>query len=412
MFRMMTTAIALSMLLVAGVATAADSPQFRGPNRDGKFAETGLMKAWPEGGPALIWKAEGIGFGYASVSVVGDTIYVPGMMDDNQGYLTALDLAGQPKWKVAYGEETQNKQGPGSRSTPTIDGDRVYLLSGPGVLSCLSAKDGAPVWQVNIMERFGGKVVDWVQAESLLVDGDRVYCTPGGPDASVVALNKMTGETIWTSKGLSDASAYCSPNIIDHNGRRILVTMTAKLVVGIDPASGAVLWTHEHETDYDIHAVTPVYEKGMLYYTAGYKSGGGMLELAADGASITPKWRDENLDCQHHGVVLQDGYIYGTAHQSGREMLCLELATRKVVWRTGDIRQGAVVYADGMLYVYEGPSAGVVSLVKATPEKFERTGSFTIEEGEGNHWAHPVVAGKRLYIRHGELLFAYDIAAK
>jgi len=395
-----------------GMALADDSPQFRGPNRDGKYRETGLLQAWPEGGPPLLWRAEGLGDGYASASVVGGAIYVPGMVDGNLGYLFALDLDGALLWKARYGEETQDKQAPGSRSTPTVDGDRIYLMSGLGVLYCLKAENGESVWQVNVLERFSGKNIDWSLAESVVVDAERVYCTPGGPDASVVALDKMTGDTVWTSKGLSDVSAYCSPDIIEHKGRRILVTMTALYVVGIDAATGEVLWTHEHPTKYNIHAVTPVYQDGMLYYTGGYKSGGGMLELSADGADVTPVWRDENLDCQHHGVVLLDGYIYGTAHQLSRELMCLELTSGKVMWRTGEVTQGAVVYADGMLYVYEGPSKGIVSLVKATPQGFERTGSFRIEEGTAKHWAHPTIANGRLYIRRGDLLFAYDIAAQ
>ena len=398
-------------LALAVPALAADSPQFRGPNRDGKFPETGLLQAWPEGGPPLAWRIDGLGEGYASVSVVGGTLYVPGMLNGNEGYLHALAPDGTTRWKVRYGEETEDRQAPGSRSTPTVDGDRIYLMSGLGVLYCLSAEDGAPVWNVDVLKRFDGKNIQWSIAESVLVDAQRVYCTPGGPDASVVALDKMTGDTIWTSKGLSDVSAYCSLDIFEHGGRRLLVTMTAQYVVGIDADTGEVLWTHEHPTRYDIHAVTPVYQDGMLYYTAGYKSGGGMLKLSADGFGITPAWRDKNLDCQHHGVVLKDGYIYGTAHQLGRELLCLELATGNVMWRTGEIRQGVVVYADGMLYVYEGPSAGVVSLVKATPDGFERTGSFEIEEGKAKHWAHPTIANGRLYMRRGGLLFAYDISA-
>ena len=356
---------AMIMLVLAnmGTALAGDSPQFRGPNRDGKYPETGLLQAWTDGGPPLLWRAEGLGEGYASASLVGGVIYVPGMMEGNQGYLNAFNLDGALLWKTPYGEETQDKQAPGSRSTPTVDGDRIYLMSGLGVLYCLNAENGESIWKVNVLERFNGKNIDWSIAESVAVDAERVYCTPGGTDASVVALNKMTGETVWTSKGLSELSAYCSPDIIEHNGRRILVTMTASLVVGIDVDTGEVLWTHEHRTKYDIHAVTPVYQDGMLYYTGGYKSGGGMLKLSDDGASATPVWRDENLDCQHHGVVLVDGYIYGTAHEASRELMCLELTSGNVMWRTRDIGQGAVVYADGMLYIYEGPARGVVSLV-------------------------------------------------
>lgn len=394
------------------VAHAADSPQFRGPERDGKFADTGLLKAWPEGGPPVAWVVTGIGRGYSSASVVGDTIYVPGMKEDQEAFISVIRADGTLEKQVPYGKETLNKQAPGSRSTPTVDGNRLYLFSGLGVLSCFELPDFGKRWEVDVLGRFQGQKTSWEVAESVLVDGDRVICTPGGPDASVVALDKLTGETVWTSKGLSDAASYCSADIFDHNGRHLLVTETAKLVVGLDADTGAVLWTYRHETDYDIHAVTPVYADGTLYFSDGYKSGGGLLKLSPDGSSVTLEWTDDNLDCQHHGLVLLDGYVYGTGHGGHKGLLCLEMKTGKIMWTTREVTQGAVVYADGMLYVYEGPKRGVVSLVKATPNGFERTGSFTVTEGADEHWAHPTVANGRLYIRHGDALIAYDIAAK
>lgn len=399
------------LFLIGISANAADSPQFRGPARDGIFPETGLLKAWPEGGPALLWEAKELGAGYSSIAVANGSVYVPGMLGEDDGCIFVLNMDGVLQHKIAYGKETQDKQAPGSRSTPTIDGDRLYFLSGLGVVYCINPATGETVWSVNILERFKAENITWSLAESLLVDGDRVICTPGGPDAGVVALNKTNGETVWAAKGLSDAASYCSPIIYKHGNRRILLTETAKLVVGIDADSGALLWTHDHRTDYDIHAVTPIYCNGLVYYTGGYGSGGGALQLSPDGATVTETWNDKNLDCQHHGVVLLDGYLYGTGHHNN-ELMCLEMATGKLMWTAKQITQGVVIAADGMLYVYEGPKAGVVSLVKATPAGFERTGSFKVMEGFGKHWAHPVIAGKRLYIRHGDVLLAYDIAQK
>ena len=401
----------LALLVLAGVAHAGDSPQFRGPNRDGIFNEQGLLKAWPENGPPVAWVAKGLGNGYASVSVVQGKIYVPGMLDDQNGCIFVLNLEGKVERNILYGKETVEQQAPGPRSTPTIDGNRLYLISGLGVVYCIDLTKGEKLWEANVFERFKGENSTWHLAESLLVDGDRVICTPGGPDATVVALNKMTGDTRWTTKGLSDKASYCSPTIVDHRGRRILLTETAKLVVGIDATTGALLWTHDHPTEYDIHAVTPIYKDGLVYFTGGYGSGGGALELSPDGASVTLKWTDKNLDCQHHGVVLVDGYLYGTSHNKA-QLICLEMATGKLVWSTKEIKQGAVVYADGMLYVYEGPKSGVVSLVKAVPTGFERTGKFAVTEGTNNHWAHPTIANGRLYIRHGDALIAYNIAGK
>jgi len=402
----------LAILCFTGLsARGADSPQFRGPTRDGILPETGLLKEWPAGGPAVAWIASGLGAGYSSASVADGAIYVSGMLGEDVGNLFVLNTEGKLLRRIPYGKETLDKQAPGPRSTPTLDNGHLYLLSAPGVLNCIDPAKGEIVWQVNILERFGAENIQWHLAESLLIDGDRVICTPGGPDAGVAALNKMTGETVWATKGLSDMASYCSPAIVQHGGRRLLLTETAKLVVGIDADTGALLWTHDHPTDYDIHAVTPVYHDGLVYFTGGYGSGGGALELSPDGASVTVKWTDENLDCQHHGVVLVDGYLYGTGHKNGK-LMCLEMATGKLMWSTKEVRQGAVIYADGMLYVYEGPKRGVVSLVKATPTGFARTGSFKVTQGTGNHWAHPVIANGRLYIRHGEVLIAYNIAAQ
>ena len=405
------TVTTLGLVILTGLAYAGDSPQFRGPNRDGKFDEQGLLKAWSETGPPVAWVAKGLGKGYSSVSVVKGKIYTTGMLEDNNGCIFVLNTDGAIEKKIVYGKETLIPQAPCPRSTPTIDGDRLYILSGLGVVYCIDLTKGEKLWEVNILERFKGENSTWTLAESLLVDGDRVICTPGGPDAGVAALNKTTGDTIWATKGLSDKPSYCSPTIIDHKGRRILLTETAKLLVAIDANTGTLLWTHDHPTEYDIHAVTPTYSNGLVYFTGGYGSGGGAMELSPDGSSATVKWEDKTLDCQHHGVVLVDGYLYGTSHKKG-QLVCLEMATGKVMWTTSEVRQGAVVFADGMLYVYEGPKTGIVDLVKAVPTGFERTGKFTVTEGNDNHWAHPTIANQRLYIRHGDALIAYNVAGK
>lgn len=409
--RFVWTTLGLAALITAPWGHAADSPQFRGPNRDGIFPAENLLQSWPEGGPALLWTAEGIGEGYSSAAVAGGTIYITGMLEDEQGYLFALDEQGQIKWKTAYGPETLDKQATGARSTPTVDGDRVYVQSGLGLVTCFKADDGEHLWQVDTKKVFHGEVVTWAFSESLLVDDERVFVTPGGPDASVVALDKLTGETVWTTKGFSEPSAYCSPMLFTFGERRVVVTMTAKSVVGIDRDTGTVLWTHPHETDYDIHAVSPVRSGDIIYYTAGYGSGGGALKVSADGSSITPLWQDDNLDCQHHGVVLVDGYIYGTAMQQ-RALMCLELATGKLMWSTRDIGVGNTVYADDRLYVYEGPRSGLVHLLDVSPEGFEQKGVIEIPRARDKHWAHPAIANQRLYIRYDGKLYAFDIAEK
>ncbi|HOH35239.1 MAG TPA: PQQ-like beta-propeller repeat protein [Candidatus Hydrogenedentes bacterium] len=401
--------IAFVGMCLSSVALAGDSPQFRGPNRDGRFDEEGLLETWPESGPPLLWVAKGLGKGYSSPSVAGGTIYVPGMSDETTAAIFILSTGGAIERTIPVGAETEDKQAPGPRSTPTIEGDSLYMISGLGEVYCLDIPSGTKRWSVNILERFGGPNIMYTLAESLLVDGERVICTPGGPDAGLAALNKQTGETLWTTKGFSDPASYCSPIIYTHDARRLLLTETANFLVGVDADSGQFLWQVEHPTRDGIHAVTPLYQDGLVYYTGGYQAGGGAVRLSDDGAQVEPAWKDETLDCQHHGVVLDRGYLYGTSHMLGNELVCTEMATGKVMWKTGEVRQGVVIYADGMLYIYEGPKRGIVHLVKATPEGFQRAGLFTVTEGDGNHWAHPAIANGVLYIRHGDVLLAYNL---
>ena len=401
------------LALLSGVSYAGDSPQFRGPNRDGCFDEHDLLKTWPENGPPQAWVFKGLGKGYSSVSVAGGKVYLTGMDETGAGALFILDeQTGKLDRKIPYGKETQEKQAPGTRATPTIDGDRAYLISGLGVVCCIDLAKGEKKWDVDLVQRFAAEKGTWDFAESILIDGNRAICTPGGEKAVLAALDKMTGETLWTTTGLSDRTSYCAPTIIMHGGRRILLTGTAKYILGADADTGTLLWSFEHKAPWGIHGVTPVYDgSSLVYYSSENRAGipgGGALELSADGSSVTSKWTDTNLDCLHHGVVLIDGYLYGTGSKNAY-LMCIKMATGELAWQTKDIGQGVVICADGLLYVYEGPDTGVVALVKPVPTGFQSLGRFKITEGTAQHWAHPVVANGRLYIRHGDALVAYDV---
>ncbi|MBI5094527.1 MAG: PQQ-binding-like beta-propeller repeat protein [Candidatus Hydrogenedentes bacterium] len=404
--------LALAGVCVGSVAMAGESPQFRGPHRDGRFDEQNLLKSWPETGPPLLWMTKGLGKGYSSPSIAGGKIYVPGMIDDKTAGIFVINLKGAIERTIPVGAETTDAQASGPRSTPTIDGDRMYMLSGLGEAYCIDIASGKKIWSVNILERFKGPNIMYTLAESLLVDGPRVICTPGGPDAGLAALDKLTGNTVWATKGYSDPASYCAPIIYTHNGRRLLVTDSANCLVGADADTGQFLWKFEHLTRDGIHVTTPLYQDGLVYYSGGYKSGGGALRLSKDGSQVESAWTDLTLDCQHHGVVLVDGYIYGTSHMNGNHLVCLEMKTGKVMWTEEEVKQGVTEYADGMLYVYEGPKRGIVHLVKPSPERCERKGQFTVTEGTGNHWAHPAISNGVLYIRHGDTLLAYDVRAK
>ncbi|MBE0535852.1 MAG: PQQ-binding-like beta-propeller repeat protein [Phycisphaerae bacterium] len=388
-------------------------PQFRGPNQDGRSSETGLLKKWPAGGPKLMWTVEGLGSGYSTVVVADGTIYTTGM-DRSGGTLFAYDMNGKPKWKKAYGTEWRRSM-PGVRGTPTIDGKNLYLISGVGQVFCFDAANGDQKWSVDAFEKFDGKYGTWGIAESPLIDGDNVICTPGGSKATVAALNKKTGETVWTCLVEGERSSYCTPILVERGPNRLIVTMTDNYILGIDARTGKLLWKDSLEAQFghnkQINPVSPLYHDGAIYATSGYDDGGAMLVLSADGTSVTRKWVDATLDCHHGGVVLVDGHIYGANWKDNGDgsWCCLEWDTGKVMYETHWNCKGSITYADGMLYCYEEKS-GNVALVKVTPKGFDVVSSFEVKQGDGKHWAYPVVCGGRLYIRHGDALMAYDIA--
>ncbi|NLN93493.1 MAG: PQQ-like beta-propeller repeat protein [Candidatus Hydrogenedens sp.] len=407
-----TVLLSALLLSLTCLAVAGESPQFRGPTRDGRFEESNLLTSWPEEGPPCLWVTHGLGKGYSSPSIAGGKIYVPGMTDEKTAAIFVLNLDGEIERSIPVGIETEDTQAPGPRSTPTIEGDHLYMLSGLGDLFRLHIPTGEKLWSVNILERFSGPNIMYTLAESLLVDGDRVICTPGGPDAGVAALDKNTGETLWTSKGFTDEASYCAPVIYTHNGRRLLFTATANFFVCLDAEDGTFLWKMEHPVLDGIHAVAPLYMDGLLYYTSGYESESGALRLSEDGSSYEKVWQDNEMDCQHHGVILHEGHLYGSNHRRGNHLMCINMQSGDLMWKTKEVKQGTIVYADGMLYIYEGPTRGIVHLVKADPEAFQHRGSFRITEGNGRHWAHPAIVDGILYIRHGDAIMAYDLRDK
>ena len=408
------TTVVSALIIVIGLVGAvqgADSPRFRGPAGDGIFPETGLLKQWPEGGPKLAWSADGLGPGYSSAVVVAGTVYVTGMDAQNQGQLYAFGLDGSLKWKTAYGPEFV-KAGPaptGTRGTPSVDGDRIFIVTGYGSLVILDAEKGQVLKTVNLLERFGAKQAQFGFAECALADGQKVICTPGGPEASLVALDRNTGETIWQTKGLGQPSGYCSARLIRHNGQSLALTMLANGVVAVDAGSGQVVWQHEYPHRAGVQPNPPLYADGTVYICSGMGTGGAMLSLAESSPTAEPKWADKTLDCQMQGTVVVDGCIYGTAQSGNRGLVCLDWKTGQAKWNAPAIGMGSLIAADGMLYVYG--QEGTMHLVKPSAESFQPTGQFAVPEGTDEHWAHPTIANGRLYIRHGDALMVYDIKA-
>lgn len=399
-----------TFVLAIGLATivlGADSPRFRGPAGDGVFPETGLLKQWPEGGPKLAWSVDGLGPGYSSAAVADGAVYVTGMDDQNQGILFAFGTDGSLKWKTPYGPEFV-KDGPaptGTRGTPTVDDDRIFVTTGFARLVIFDAKDGKVLKTVDLLERFGAEQAKFGFTECVLVDGRKVICTPGGPDASLVALDKDTGETIWTSKGLDQPSGHCSARLVRQNGRSLVLTMLANSVVAVDADSGEVVWQHEYPHRAGVQPNPVLYNDGMAYVSSGMGTGGALLPLSES----APKWTDKTLDCQMQGTVLVDGYIYGTAQSGNRGLVCLDWKTGEAKWNAPATKMAVVVAADGMLYVYM--QDGTVILAKADPEAYQPVSQFTVSAGTNEHWAHPTIASGRLYIRHGDVLLAYNIRA-
>lgn len=393
--------------LLASVAWAAESPQFRGPERDGIFPEEGLLTTWPEAGPDMLWSAEGLGESYASISVVDGHVYTTGLIE-GRGFAFALTTDGKHVWKKDYGPEHSGNGYPGTRTTPTVDGEHLYLVSSMGKAVALKTKDGSLAWEVDLVERFGAVNLYFGISESPLVDGDNLILTPGGKDATVVALNKKTGATVWTSKGLGETSAYCNARIFDNGKIRQVITMVQKHMVGLDPANGTVLWRQPYPAEYDIHAVSPVFEGNRIYVSDGYGQGGRLFELAPAGSSVKELWHEEKLDIHHGGAVFLNGHIYGAASKGAWYVLKAE--TGEIVAEIPRLGKGAVVYADGLLYGYT--EKGEVVLVNPDPKDFQKISSFKITKGSGQHWSHPVINQGVLYIRHGEVLMAFDVKAK
>jgi len=405
--RRIWTCLAAAALLSC-VSFAADWPQFRGPNRDGTSAEKGLRLSWPEGGPKLLWSVQGIGKGFTHVSVAGSMVYVTGA-ERTDGILHAYSLDGKSAWEARYGPEWVESH-PGARSIPTVHDGLVYVCSGVGNVHCFDALTGKPVWSLKLFAQYEAPQVKWGYAESPLIDGDNLICTPCGAKATMVALNRKTGAQVWTSPALGHLSSFCSPLLIQHRGTRMIVTMTDHGVVAFSAADGRVLWQHPYKNFRENHPVMPIYSAGRLYVTSGYGKGAIGLVLADDGKSVTQVWEEPRQDPVHGQAVLVDGCVYASSHQKANgRWSCVEFKTGKLLWENPCIgKGGSVIYADGLLYCYS--EDGVVGLVRPSPEKCEIVSTFNLTKGDGPHWAHPAIANGRLFIRHGDALMCYDIA--
>jgi len=413
----MKYATIMMLAFVLHISSNAQEAQWRGPDRNGIYPETSLLEEWPENGPEMILKVEDLGTGYSSPIFSNGIIYITGRKGDRD-YLSAVDINGNLVYQVSYGQAWDQTY-PESRCTPTLDGDRIYVVSGKGEIVCLNATNGEKVWSVNAHEKYSGELHRWGLAESPLIVDDVVIYTTGGKVSSVVAFNKFNGQETWKAESTGDYRAYVSPVLYENGKVRLIIAVTGNYVLGISPEDGRISAQYTYLPD-DPNAQrgatnntnSPLIRGDEIFISKGYDQYGVMLKLENDGKSLKEIWRSSTLDTHHGHYVYAGNYLFGSNWLSNSKgnWVCLDWKSGKVMFEEEWITKGSVVYADGMLYCYEERS-GNLALVNPNPKKFDIVSSFKIELGSGPHWAHPYIADGKLLVRHGEVLMVFDINA-
>lgn len=391
-------------ILVFTPALAQKNIQWRGENRDGVYHEAGLMKKWPDGGLKMLWHYDQLGEGYSSVSIANDIIYVNGMRDGQQGWLHVFDLNGKLLRQVNYGKEWKGNYS-GARGAVTVSEGLIFVESGFGVLYCLIEESLEVLWKKDLVNELGGKMIDFAMNEVPLVIGNKVIATVGGKQHNIVALNKLTGELIWSTPANGDIAAYCSPIYVEDVDIPQIITMTAKSVLGINPTNGTLLWSYPYADRWDTHANSPLYSDGMIMCTSGNNTGSLMLKLDKSGKSVSKVWENKSIENGYSGIVKFNDYVYGY-NESRHQFACLDWNTGNQLW-AGRIAQAVPVLADGMLYLYTG--TGELLLVKPDETKLDIVSREKVTLGEEQHWAHPVIYNGVMYVRHGDSLMAYQV---
>lgn len=438
-------ALAWSCTTIAAAAPF-DWPQWRGANRDDVSAETGLLQEWPEGGPERVWLFEDCGYGYAGFSIVDGVLYTMGgrstandveaneddgneedteenetddeeEANEKQCQLIALDAnTGKELWHVDLGPMYENDWGGGPRSTPTVENGLVYALGAKGTLVCVHAKDGSEVWRTHLQDDLAGTEPQWGYAESVLLDGDKLLCTPGGKEGAIAALDKATGKVLWRAKDLDDTAHYSSILSVNINGQPQYVQLLEKRLVGISPDDGRLLWQSEFPGRVAV-IPTPVVYENKVFGTAGYGAGCTLVEISSDNVP-TEKYDEQarKLMKNHHGGVIKLGEnLYG--HSDGVGWVCMNFNTGEQLWREREaLEKGAIAYADGRFYCL-GEDEGQVVLINASPAGWEEHGRFTLDppteirSDRGKIWVHPVISNGRLYLRDQDKLHCFNVKA-
>src|SRR6185436_5523388 len=408
----------LSSTFLLASASADDWPQWRGPNREDVSRETGLNLDWSQKKPPLLWTFKEAGAGYSAPTIVGGTLYCQGAADGNDFAFAVDTETGKVKWKQLLGKQFNQDRGDGPRGSVTVDGDSLYLIRGGGELNCLAAGDGKQQWKKDLRSDLGGAMMSsWGFSESPLVDGDLVICTPGGSKGTLAALNKKTGEVVWRSVDLTEKSGYSSPIVAEVDGVRQYIQITGGGVAGVAAKDGKVLWTAKIAANGIAVVPTPIYHDHLVYATSGYGAGCGCVRLSRDGDKFKAEvlYTNKKLSNHHGGVVLVGDHIYG--HSDGRGWVCQDLKTGENAWEEkGDKRpgKGSVTCVDGWLLCLD-ENSGSLTCVKASTDGWKEFGRLELPEKSKIHttdnkvWTHPVVANGKLYLRHHDLVFCFNL---
>ena len=392
-------------LLISTIVIGQVPTKWRGPLGNGIYPDKGLLKEWPAEGPQMLWHFDELGKGHSSPVFAHNRIYITGMVGST-GYVFVLSMDGELINKWEYGPEF-TESWPGTRSSVTIVGDLLYMESGLGLLFCMDTKDGSIKWKKDLFKDFDGKNITWGVTETVLVDGDVLYCQPGGAVNNVVALNRMTGNVVWSSAGKGELSAYCTPLLVNHAGKKQLITHSAASIMGIDASNGKLLWSFPQTNEWSVHANTPLFSDGGILCFSGYGQGGPKLKLNADGTAVTQEWFAKTFDSRMGGAVLVDGYIYGSGDTSGKEWQCIDWKTGEIKYKSTAAAKGVSIFADGLLIGYS--QKGELFIAPATPAELKITGMTKITLGSDQHWAHPVLNEGVLYVRHGNSVMAFRV---
>ena len=397
----------VSQLSAEKAGANATWPEFHGPNRTNISPDKGLLKKWPASGLKLIWKYDKCGVGFATVSIVDEMIFTSGDFGTKQMVL-ALSLDGKLLWEMQNGKSWRGPY-PGARTNPTYSDGAVYQMNPHGRLASFDAKSGKELWAVDLQKEFGAKPGRWAMAENVIVEGKVLYCCPGGEKGRIVALEKATGKTIWANTEIPQASAYCSPIIATHNGVRQLINLMTKSVVSVDVKTGKSLWRHKHTTKHDQNVTSPIFTNGLVCVSSGHKTGTRFLKIASDNRSVKEVWFNKDLDNCHGGLLLVDGYIYGTGCRlSPLGMVCVDAKSGKTMWNFRPLSKISMTYADGMMYGMN--DRGKVWLVKANSKECKIVSQFNLpKRGGAPTLTHPVVFNGRFYLRNGNDLHVYDV---